>query len=220
MSRITFTEFCGFFEGLYSRNKKFLMASAAVYFLSLFIGIIVSYFLPATIKSFLINLVKSDKAFVSKNGITTLSLFTHNIYSVFLTYAGGIVGIITAGILFFNGFIYGSFLGYFAFNQHIGGVVSPLGIITPWIFIIYTLPHGIFEISGFIIAGAGGFRLTFTIYDLIMNDTPLSDHYGEFKDSLILLAIAIILTFIAAIIEANYSIPIGNYITHLSLPNP
>ena len=53
-----------------------------------------------------------------------------------------------------------------------------------------------------------------------MNDNPVSDHYDEFKDAIFLLAIAIILTLIAAIIEANYTIPIGNYITHMSLSLP
>ena len=220
MSRITFTELGGLFKGLYSRNKKFLIASAVLYLFSVFVGVIIAYFLPATIKSFLATLAKTDRDFVSKNGITTFSIFTHNLQSVLLTFLGGIVGIITAGILFFNGFIYGSFFGYFAFNHHLSGVVSSLGIVSPWIFLIYTLPHGIFEISGFIIAGAGGFRLTFTIYKLIMNDNPVSDHYDEFKDAIFLLAIAIILTLIAAIIEANYTIPIGNYITHMSLSLP
>ena len=220
MSRTTSIEVIDFFKGLYNRNKKFLIFSAGLYFSSLLVGIVASYFLPATIKSFLINIVKTDRTFVSKNGITTFSIFTHNLYSVFLTFAGGVVGIITVAILFFNGFIYGSFVGYFAFDQHIGGVNSPLGILTPWIFVIYTLPHGIFEISGFIIAGAGGLKITSIIYKLIVKDTLVSDHYLELKDALILLAIAVILIFIAAIIETNYSIPLGNYITHLSLPNP
>ena len=104
MSRITSKEFNSFFKGLYNRNKNFLIASAALYFSSLLVGILASYLLPVTIKSFLINIVKTDRTFVSKNGITTFSIFTHNLYSVFLTFAGGIVGIITAAILFFNGF--------------------------------------------------------------------------------------------------------------------
>jgi stage II sporulation protein M len=220
MSKITFTELEGFFKGLYSRNKKFLIASVVLYLLSVFVGVIIAYFLPATTKSLLATLAKTDRDFVRKNGITTFSIFTHNLQSVLLTFAGGIVGIITAIILFINGFIYGSFFGYFAFNQQLSGIFNSLVIASPGIFLIYTLPHGIFEISGFIIAGAGGFRLTFTIYKLITNDKPVSDHYGEFKDAIFLLVIAIILTLIAAIIEANYTIPIGNYITHMSLPIP
>lgn len=102
---------------------------------------------------------------------------------------------------------------------HIGGINSPIGISTPGVFIIYTLPHGIFEISGIIVAGAAGFRLTSTIINIIRRNTSISEHYWELKDSLILVAIAIILIFIAAVIEANISLPFGNYITHLSLPN-
>lgn len=109
MSKISSTEFISFFKGLYIRNKNFLIVSTGLYFLSLFIGVLASYFLPVAIKSFLVNIVKTDRTFVSKNGITTFSIFTHNLYSLLFTFAGGFVGIITAAILFFNGFIYGFF---------------------------------------------------------------------------------------------------------------
>ena len=72
-----------------------------------------------------------------------------------------------------------------------------------------------FEISGFIIAGAAGFRLTKIVYNLLRNDNSVSDHYWEFKDAMALFIIAIVLIVIAAIIEANYTLPLGNYITHL-----
>jgi stage II sporulation protein M len=215
MSRITFSDLYGFFKGLYLRNKMLLQLSAGIFFVSLFIGFLIGYFSPSSIQNFLVGVVKTDRTFVSKNGATTLSIFTHNLNSVLITFAGGVVGIITAGVLFLNGFLYGSFLGYFATNSSIGGAVSHLGMITPWLFLLYTIPHGIFEISGFIIAGAGGFRLTKIIVDLIRSDTTLRDHYGELKDSLSLLVIAIILTFIAAIIEANITLSLGMYITHL-----
>jgi len=123
MSKITFLDnifkgkYNDFFIGLYKRNKMFLIVSATIYFLSLFIGLFMGYFLPGSIEHFLANVVKSDKEFVSKNGISTLSIFLHNLtFGVFATYAGGIIGIITAGILFINGFPYGSFLGYLASN--------------------------------------------------------------------------------------------------------
>jgi|WetSurMetagenome_2_1015567.scaffolds.fasta_scaffold165550_1 stage II sporulation protein M len=206
-----------FFSELYNRNKKFIIISAGVYFISLIIGLFVGYFVTSPIENFLTSLVKSDRQFVTENGISTASIFFHNLQSIFLTFAGGILVIITPSILFFNGFIYGSFLGFFASNHHIiGGKVSSVGLLNPTNFIIYTLPHGIFEISGFIIAGAAGFRITATIITLIMKDTPLSDHYGELKDAIALFAIAVILILIAAVIEANFSLSLGNYLTHLS----
>jgi uncharacterized membrane protein SpoIIM required for sporulation len=79
------------------------------------------------------------------------------------------------------------------------------------------LPHGIFEISGFIISGAAGFRLTTLVIAVLKRKNPINEHYWKLKDSLALLAIAIVLLFIAATIEANYSISVGNYITGLNL---
>jgi stage II sporulation protein M len=200
------------FSGLYYRNKNYLILSAALFFLSLGIGLFLGYFLPSSVENFLITIVKTDRMFVRQNGITTLSILTHNLYSVLITYIGGLIGVITAGILFLNGFIYGSFLGYFASNHHITS--SSIGNVTPQIFLLYTIPHGIFEITGFIIAGAAGFRLTKSIIDILRSNDPASEYYWEIKDSLYLLGIAIILIVIAAIIEANITLNLGNYIIH------
>ena len=218
MSEITFTEsdrvqkYNDYFKGLYNRNKKFLIISAAFYFLALFIGLLIGYFLPSNIEPFLLSIIRTDRMFVRQNGISTLTILTHNLYSVFLTYAGGIIGILTAAIIFLNGFIYGSFLGYLSSNHHIA---STIGNVTPTLYIIYTVPHGIFEITGFIIAGAAGFRLTIAIVNVLRSDSPISDHYWEFKDSIALLGISIVLIIIAAIIEANITLHLGNYIAHL-----
>ena len=54
----------------------------------------------------------------------------------------------------------------------------------------------------------------------IQNDIPINDqinkvldvNYLKFKDSVILLVIAIFLLFIAAIIEANITAPLAHYI--------
>ena len=218
MSRISSTESDGiqkyndYFKGLYNRNKKFLIISAAFYFLALFIGLLIGYFLPSSIEPFLLSIIRTDRMFVRQNGISTLSILTHNLYSVFLTYVGGIIGIITAAILFLNGFTYGSFLGYLSSNHQIA---STIGNVTPALYIIYTVPHGVFEITGFIIAGAAGFRLTIAIVDMLRSDSLVSDHYWEFKDSIAMLGISIVLIIIAAIIEANITLHLGNYITHL-----
>ncbi len=200
----------------YKRNKKFLLLSAAIYFLALFIGLIIGYFIPGLIENFLNSVVKSDKQFVMKNGISTFSIFLHNLtYGVFFPYTAGVTGIITAGILILNGFLYGSFLGFLSSN--IGSILSPLGVSNPVAFLIYTIPHGIFETSGIIVAGAGGFKLTNLVINIIMDKKTKNELYNEFKDSLILVVIAIILILIAAVIEANITLPLGNYITHLSL---
>lgn len=199
----------GFFAGLYKRNEMFLIASAAIFFSSLFIG----YFLSGMIDQFLAGTLKSFKEGVSKGEIklATLSIFMNNFKVVLTIYAGGLFfGIVTAGYLAFNGL----FIGYAASTFNVGD------------FIIYTLPHGIFEISGIIIAGAAGFRLASMIINLIKDILnirrymPISEqineilnvNYWEFKESLTLFAIAIVLILIGAVIEANFTIAWGNYI--------
>jgi stage II sporulation protein M len=199
----------GFFTGLYKRNEMFLIASAATFFGSLFIG----YFLSGILDQLLAGTLKSFQESVNNGEIklTTLSIFMNNLKVSLTIYAGGIIfGILTVGFLFFNGL----FVGYAASKFPIGD------------FIIYTLPHGIFEISGLIIAGAAGFRLANTIINVIRDilnmkrympvggqiKEILNINYWEFRESLTLFAIAIVLIFIAAIIEANFTIAWGNYI--------
>ncbi len=202
------------FIGLYNRNKTVLILSVVIFFGFLFLGLLVGYFSSDLIGNLLKTLVKTLHE--SNIEITALSLFLHNLQAALIAYFGGIIGIIPFGALSANGFIYGAFLGYLIH----GNIVTSSGVLTPGYFIIYTLPHGIFEIPGFIIAGAAGFRLTTMVLGIIksvMRKTPISNHYWKFKDSLALLAIAIVLIFIAAIIESNITISVGNYITNLNL---
>jgi uncharacterized membrane protein SpoIIM required for sporulation len=200
-----------YFVGLYHRNVKFIIFSTAIFFIGVIIGGILGYFLPRSVENFLMTIIKNDQLIAREHGITTYTILTHNLYSLFITFLGGIIGLITFGTLFLNGFVYGTFLGYLG-SSHVTS--TTLGTLSPKLFIIYTVPHGIFEITGFIIAGAAGFRLTKIVYNLLKSEDSVSDHYWEFKDAMALFIIAIVLIVIAAIIEANYTIPLGNYITH------
>ncbi len=205
-------KFISYFNGLYNRNKTILVISIVIYLASLFVGVIVGYFSLGFTRNFLAYLARETNV-----ELTTLSLFTHNLQAVFLSYFGGLIIIIPAVALAFNGFIYGAFIG---FLLH-GGISSNYGVLTVGDFIIYTLPHAILEIPGFIIAGTAGFRLSTLIVGVlksIIKDSPINVHYWKLEDSFALLIIAIILIFIAANIEANITVSLGNYITGLHLP--
>lgn len=124
------------------------------------------------------------------------------------------VGIIPAGVLSFNGFIIGAFFGYLINHSY----VTAIGTINARDFLIYTLPHGIFEIPGLIIAGTAGFRLTTIIIELIkntINKNPKNFNNWKIKDSLSLFMVSIILILIAASIEANITPTLGNLLTGL-----
>lgn len=201
MSQISFLDnvsqnkYYNFFSALYKRNKKLLIVSTAIFVISIFIG----YIFSGSIDPFVTKAMSTLKGKFSKQGISTVSIFLNNIYSASVIYIGGLfLGIITFISLFSNGLI----LGYLA-NK-----------IPPVAFIILIAPHGIFEIPALILAGAAGFRLTSMVINIIkslLNKKPVSENYWEFKDSLALFAIAAVLFFIAAIIEANITFSLVDY---------
>ncbi|MGB9978274.1 stage II sporulation protein M [Methanobacterium sp.] len=200
------------FKGVFKRNRNLLALSTIIFFMSLFIGVIVGYFSPDIIGYYLTGF-SNDLS--SQVDISTVSIFTHNIRAGFMAYAGGIIGIVTAALLSINGFILGAFLGYF---MH-GGAINH-STVNPLVFMSYVVPHGIFEIPALIMASAAGFRLTTVVIDLInsLRGKPyVNNDYRKFKDSIALLAIAVVLFAVAAVIEANFTMSIGNYITGLNL---
>jgi stage II sporulation protein M len=207
-------KYSGVFIGLYNRNKTILTFSVVLFFGFLFLGILTGYFSSGYI-GHLLN-TYFTLLHESHIQINTFSIFFHNLQAALVAYFGGLIGIIPVGVISVNGFLYGAFLGYLIH----GPIVTSSGVFTPVHFLVYTLPHGILELPGFIIAGAAGLRLTTMIIGLIksiMRKTPINDHYWKFEDSLALLAIAIALIFIAAIIEANITLTVGNYVTGLNL---
>ena len=144
------------------------------------------------------------------------SIFFNNFFIAMMLFLGAIsFGLITALMLITNGL----FVGYYATNL-------PLAIFLP-----LTLPHGIFEISGIIIAATGGFTLISFIAHFL-NDLTLfeKNKWGErpnFQDrikssfnknykiisqSLILLGVATALLILAAFIEVYVTIYIANFI--------
>lgn len=205
-------KFLGFFGGLYQRNENFLIISAGIFLISLFLGYLLSGMLDSVLGGVLEGIRKS----VSEGQLTldTISIFVNNFKIGLFIYLGGIpLGIFSALYLIVNGL----FIGYV-------GAKFPLGN-----FLIFTIPHGVIEVIGIIISGAAGFRLGHAIFNILKGslkiNTDLSiknqlkylfeSNTDEFKDSLRLFIIAVILILIAAFIEATFTIPWGTYISSL-----
>lgn len=146
---------------------------------------------------------------------TTLSIFMNNSTLAFLyMYIGGIF----FGITSVRGLIEAGFVIGFTVAKY------PLAI-------FYLLPHSIFELSSYIIASAAGLKLLSTILHIIWNglhikrnlslskqvNEILNANYLKFRDSIVLIIIAIVLLVIAAVIEDNISLAFGNYITGLNI---
>lgn len=207
MAREKYESYLG---GLYRRNERFLIISTVIFFASMFIG----YALSGLLAWIMGGVLDSMKRQVSQGELqlTTFSIFLNNLKVALFIYGGGLIfGIITAFFLFYNGV----FIGYAASQYPLTN------------FIIYTIPHGIFEIVGIIVAGAAGFKLAGVIVDIIKGlrhiqpemsrsnqfNYLLNVYYDDFKESLVLLAIAVILLLIGAFIEANFTLTWANYVT-------
>lgn len=199
----------GFFMGIISRNEIFFWASVLLFFGPL----IISYLFAGLLDSILNPVLNNFQQKVNDGTIKleTASLFINNTTVATYIYVGGLlVGIVTALLLIING----AFIGYVASKVSLAD------------FIIFTLPHGIFEITGIILAGTAGFKLASIVWHFLNGVTKikrtisintqivylLKVNYSDFKDSLALFIMAVILLIIAAFIEANLSIVWGQYI--------
>ncbi len=204
-----------FFIDLYKRNKIVLMASLIIFFASVVIGGAGPY-LSGSFNQFITNLMINYLSNLTHlTNVNTLSIFLNNSNIAFLyMYIGSIFfGISSIIELIFIGLFNGFTFVKYPFT------------------LFYLLPHGIFEVSSYIIAAAAGFKLLSTVMNIIWKgihikrDNPigeqvnkiLSINYLKFRDSLTLIVIAIILLIIAAIIEVNISKALGNYITGLDI---
>lgn len=195
--------------GLISRNEIFFWASVLLFFGPLIISYLFAGFLDSILSPVLNNFQQKVNDGTIK--LETASLFINNTSVAIYIYFGGLlVGIVTALLLIING----AFIGYVASKVPLGD------------FIIFTLPHGIFEITGIILAGTAGFKLASIVWHFLNDVTKikrtisintqiaylLKANYSDFKDSLTLFIMAVILLIIAAFIEANLSIVWGQYI--------
>lgn len=196
-------------SGFFKRNETVILISAILFFGSL----ILSYFISGFLNSYLSGTYEGFRKSVSEGTIqlTTSSIFLNNLKVAGVIYLMGFsLGIFSVAFLVFQG----AFTGF---------VAAKFNLST---FLIYTIPHGIFEITAIIISGAAGLRLATGFYHFLMGVTKITDdmpiinqlkyliksNSSEFIDSLKLFALAVILLIIAAFIEANLTITIGNYI--------
>lgn len=212
LNNISNIDYKKFFSDLYRRNKLFLKVSITIFLASIIVGS-VGPFISGSFHNFMINLTVNYFTNIRGDSPTTFNIFLNNSTLAFLyLYIGGFgFGIISTLQLI-----------------KIGLLTSFISVEYPYS-IIFLLPHGIFELSAYIIATAAGFKLFSISINLIRgfiglkNDIPinnqvdkiLDENYTKFKDSMALILIAIFILFIAAIIEANITVPLAHYILNL-----
>lgn len=193
-------------------NKKMILAFYAIFF--------VSFILSAALAGgHMENVIDDipDSAGGSKDGnVTATELFIHNELGGIGAYIASILFGIPAIIeIIYNGVslgLTGALLSHF----------MPKG----WIqYIIYLIPHGIFEFTAMVIQSVAGILLFLFIVDflkgLIRSEKngfkekvifSYEENNKRFIQSLVLMIFCTILLLIAAPIEAYVSIPLSNFI--------
>ena len=141
-----------------------------------------------------------------------LELFIHNASSGIMVYLASVFFAIPAVVM----------IAYDGVNM---GLIGPLfNTILPnggMFFIIYLIPHGIFEITASVIQSACGILLFLFIFRFVkaLLGSETSGMSGAFEktkkpliQSLVLLGFSIVLMLIAAPIEAYFSVPFAEFI--------
>ena len=193
-------------------NKKMILAFYAIFFVSFILS-------AALVGGHMENVIDDipDSAGGSKDGnVTATELFLHNELGGIEVYIASILFGIPAIIeIIYNGVslgLTGALLSHF----------MPKG----WIqYIIYLIPHGIFEFTAMVIQSVAGILLFLFIVDflkgLIRSEKngfkekvifSYEENNKRFIQSLVLMIFGTILLLIAAPIEAYVSIPLSNFI--------
>lgn len=193
-------------------NKKMILVFYAIFFVSFILS-------AALVGGHMENVIDDtpDSAGGSKDGnVTATELFLHNELGGIEVYIASILfGIPAIIIIIYNGVslgLTGALLSHF----------MPKG----WIqYIIYLIPHGIFEFTAMVIQSVAGILLFLFIVDflkgLIRSEKngfkekvifSYEENNKRFIQSLVLMIFGTILLLIAAPIEAYVSIPLSNFI--------
>ena len=193
-------------------NKKMILAFYAIFFITFILS-------AALAGGHMENVIDDipDSAGGSKDGnVTATELFIHNELGGIEVYIVSILfGIPAIIVIIYNGVslgLTGALLSHF----------MPKG----WIqYIIYLIPHGIFEFTAMVIQSVAGILLFLFIVDflkgLIRSEKngfkekvifSYEENKKRFIQSLVLMIFGTILLLIAAPIEAYVSIPLSNFI--------
>ena len=189
----------------YFNRMKYHILLSVVLFITF---TLLSYYYPAIFQSLITSAVDGLKDGVKDGSIKleTLPLFMNNLsVGLNMVLGGFYLSVTTVYLLVYNALI----VGYTAALMNLGYFLS------------FTLPHGIIELSAIILAGAAGTRVTQGVLTLLsgiyLNKENKSDIFSEkvelalkmFFDSILLIIVITVLLLIAAFIEANLTLPIG-----------
>lgn len=194
------------------KNHKKLIIGLYVLFIICFIG---GWILSADVVNSALNSTVPSNGTQLNSEINALDLFIHNEVGGILTYVASLFFAIPAVVMIiFNGANLGAAGALFNSLMPHGGLR----------YVIYLIPHGIFEITATVIQSAAGILLFLFILgfvrSVISKDTDgVSQAFDKNKKvlihSIILMIFSTILLLIAAPIEAYFSVPFSDFIMNL-----
>ena len=194
------------------KNHKKLIIGLYVLFIICFIG---GWILSADVVNSALNSTVPSNGTQLNSEINALDLFIHNEAGGILTYVASLFFAIPAVVMIiFNGANLGA--AGALFNS-----LMPNGCLR---YVIYLIPHGIFEITATVIQSAAGILLFLFILGFVRSaiskDTDgVSQAFDKNKKvlihSIILMIFSTILLLIAAPLEAYFSVPFSDFIMNL-----
>lgn len=194
----------------FNRMKYYCLLSFMIFVAFL----LLSYFYPSFFSSIMSQALQNMRDGVTNGQILleTTPLFINNFTVALNIYTSGIyLSIPSLYLLAYNA----AMVGY-------TGASLPLNY-----FLAYTIPHGIFELTAIIFAGAASFRLTHGILKLFAGINFKVENKREYffrnaevclmmiVDSAVLMVIIAVLLLVAAFIEANITLGIGQFVTSI-----
>lgn len=186
----------------YSTRIKPYFLISLVFFLA---TVLLGFLLADVFKSIGIELLNQIISEVPKQSITATYLFKNNLTVNLIIIAGGFLfSIISTLVIFINGFVIG-------FTYWI--------ISNPILFMLYILPHGIFELTATILSFGVSLMITRIVCRLIRGifnkESTIKKEYDNSKllitDILFSIFFIIILLLLAAFIEAYLTVPLANF---------
>ena len=190
-------------------NKKLIIGLYLLFIISFIVVWILSGF---RIHEVLNNLNATANTTTSLGGVSATELFIHNELGGILTYITSIFfGIPSIILLIYNAFNLGSFGQLFNTILPNGGTL----------YILYLIPHGIFEVTATVLQSVAGILLFLFIWRFIKSmrnkkTNGISQSFEKTKkaliQSIVLMIFSTILLLIAAPIEAYVSIPFAEFV--------
>jgi len=178
--------------------RRFLVFSSLLLVIGFLLGLSLSerYEIPHNINS--APLLKREFKF-NESMFSFYYIFFNNLKVILSLSFGGVLTF--GGLTFLNLIVNGINLGIMSYAY--------LNLGKPKTFFLLILPHGIFEIPAVIIAGAAGFKIPYELlrYALGRKEEIITEE--DAKEFFKLVAISIVLIFIAALIESTITLKIA-----------